>query len=121
MKKKKISKVVNVGIAHVHATFNNTKITISDSNGSTLAWSSSGSKFKGSKKSTPHAAKVIAELVSERAKLYGLKTISIKLKGPGTGRESAVTTLADNFTVTSITDVTPIPHNGCRPSKKRRV
>jgi small subunit ribosomal protein S11 len=120
-KRKQKSRVVSVGIAYVEATFNNTRITISDPNGSVLAWHSAGCHFKGSKKSTPYAAKIVAESVSVRAKEYGLKTISIKLKGPGAGRESAVTSLAASFNVTSITDVTPMPHNGCRPPKRRRV
>lgn len=120
MEKQK-NRIVNVGVAYVEATFNNTKITISDLSGAVLVWYSAGIDFKGSKKSTPYAAKIVAEYVSVKAKKHGLKTISIKLKGPGTGRESAVTTLAANFNVTSITDITPIPHNGCRPPKRRRV
>lgn len=120
-KKKQKNRSVSVGVACVNATFNNTSITISDTNGAVLAWYSAGVDFKGSKKATPYAAKVVAESVAQRVEGYGLKTISIKLKGPGGGRESAVTTLAGKFHVTSISEVTPIPHNGCRPPKKRRV
>jgi len=122
MKKKIKNKTVSVGIAYIEATFNNTRITISDLNGAVLCWASAGQHFKGSKKSTPYAAKIIAEEVATKAQdNYSTKTISIKLKGPGSGRESAVTSLASKFTVTSICDVTPVPHNGCRAPKKRRV
>lgn len=122
MKKNTKNRIVSVGIASVEATFNNTRITISDLNGAVLSWASAGQHFKGSKKSTPHAAKIVADQISKHTQeKYSTKTISIRLKGPGSGRESAVTALANNFTVTSITDVTPIPHNGCRPPKKRRV
>ena len=120
-KKKQKNRLVSVGVACVNASFNNTSITISDLSGAVLAWHSAGADFKGSKKSTPYAARIVAEAVAVKVEKYGLKTISIKLKGPGGGRESAVTTLAGKFHITSIAEMTPIPHNGCRPPKKRRV
>jgi small subunit ribosomal protein S11 len=121
--KKKVKKVVTDGVAHVHASFNNTIITISDRQGNVLCWATAGgSGFRGSRKSTPFAAQVAAERCGEKAKEFGMKTIDVNVKGPGPGRESAVRALnALGFKVTSIADVTPIPHNGCRPPKKRRV
>ena len=121
--RKKVKKVVVDGIAHINATFNNTIITITDRQGNTLSWASSGgSGFRGSRKSTPFAAQVASERAGEAAKEYGLKNVEVRVKGPGPGRESAVRALnSSGFKVQSITDVTPIPHNGCRPPKKRRV
>ena len=120
---KKVKKVVVDGIAHINATFNNTIITITDRQGNTLSWATSGgSGFRGSRKSTPFAAQVASERAGEAAKEYGLKNLEVRVKGPGPGRESAVRALnSSGFKVQSITDVTPIPHNGCRPPKKRRV
>jgi small subunit ribosomal protein S11 len=111
------------GVAHVNATFNNTMITITDVQGNTIAWSSSGTMgFKGSRKSTPYAAQVAAEDVARKAKEHGVQTIEVEVKGPGAGRESALRALQTaGFSVTAIRDVTPIPHNGCRPPKRRRV
>lgn len=122
-KKKKEKKVVIVGIVNVNASFNNTMITVTDLNGNVLSWSSSGSKgFKGSRKSTPYAAQVAAEAAVTKALEYGLKTVMIKVKGPGSGRESAVRAVsAAGLKVTAIRDVTPLPHNGCRARKRRRV
>ena len=121
--KKKIRRDVPAGIAHVHASFNNTIITISDRQGNALAWATSGgSGFRGSRKSTPFAAQVAATRVGETVKEYGMKNLEVRVKGPGPGRESAVRALNNaGFRITMITDVTPIPHNGCRPPKKRRV
>ncbi|CAI8171258.1 MAG: 30S ribosomal protein S11 [Cellvibrionales bacterium UBA7375] len=121
--RKKVKKVVVDGIAHINATFNNTIITITDRQGNTLSWATSGgSGFRGSRKSTPFAAQVASERAGEAAKEYGLKNVEVRVKGPGPGRESAVRALnSSGFKVQSITDVTPIPHNGCRPPKKRRV
>lgn len=114
---------VTDGIAHIHATFNNTVITISDRQGNVLSWCTSGScGFKGSRKSTPFAAQVAAERAGQGALEYGLQNLEVRVKGPGPGREAAVRSLnSAGFKVTSIIDVTPIPHNGCRPPKKRRV
>jgi len=111
------------GIAHIHASFNNTIVTITDRQGNALAWATSGgSGFRGSRKSTPFAAQVAAERVGDMVKEYGLKNLEVEVKGPGPGRESAVRALNNaGFRITNITDVTPIPHNGCRPPKKRRV
>ena len=116
-------KNITSGIAHVSATFNNTKITITDVQGNTIAWSSSGSQgFKGSRKSTPYAAQMAAEDAGRKAMEHGVKTLEVNVKGPGSGRESALRALqAVGFTITAIRDVTPIPHNGCRPPKRRRV
>jgi len=116
-------KNIPVGIAHISATFNNTIVTISDVNGAVLAWSSAGHNgFKGSRKSTPYAAQVTAENVAKKAAEFGIKTISVKIQGPGTGRDSAVRGLiSSGLDVSTIRDITPIPHNGCRPKKKRRV
>jgi len=121
--KTKIKKKVTSGVAHVVSSFNNTIITITDENGNTLAWSSAGQKgFKGSRKSTPFAAQVAAEDVGTKAKEYGLKSLRIEVSGPGSGRESALRSLQTiGYNITSIKDVTPIPHNGCRPRKRRRV
>lgn len=111
------------GVAHVNASFNNTMITITDAQGNTISWSSSGAMgFKGSRKSTPYAAQVAAEDAGKKALEHGMKTIEIEVSGPGSGRESALRALqACGFQITSIRDVTPIPHNGCRPRKRRRV
>jgi small subunit ribosomal protein S11 len=111
------------GIAHIHASFNNTIVTITDRQGNTLAWATSGgSGFRGSRKSTPFAAQVAAENAANTVKEMGMKNMEVCVKGPGPGRESAIRALnAQGFTITSITDVTPIPHNGCRPPKRRRV
>lgn len=121
--KKRERKNVTVGVAHVNASFNNTIVTITDQNGNTIAWSSSGANgFKGSRKSTPFAAQVAAEQAGKKAQEHGMKTIEVLVKGPGAGRESALRALQSvGFNITSIRDVTPIPHNGCRPPKKRRV
>lgn len=111
------------GVAHVNASFNNTVVNITDAQGNTIAWSSSGAKgFKGSRKSTPYAAQIAAEDAAKKAQEHGMKSLEIEVKGPGSGRESALRALqATGFVVTSIRDVTPIPHNGCRPKKRRRV
>ncbi|MCG8399980.1 MAG: 30S ribosomal protein S11 [Firmicutes bacterium] len=111
------------GVAHVNATFNNTMITITDVQGNAISWSSAGSQgFRGSRKSTPYAAQIAAEDAGRKAMDHGMKTLEIEVKGPGSGRESALRALqAIGFTITAIRDVTPIPHNGCRPRKRRRV
>jgi len=116
-------KNITSGIAHVNATFNNTKITITDVQGNTIAWASAGAEgFKGSRKSTPYAAQLAAEDAGRKAQEHGVRTIEVNVKGPGSGRESALRALqAVGFTITAIKDVTPIPHNGCRPPKRRRV
>ncbi len=121
--RKKAKRTVVDGIAHVHASFNNTIITITDRQGNALSWATSGgSGFRGSRKSTPFAAQVAAEKAGIAAQEYGVKNLDVQVKGPGPGRESAVRALNNaGFKITNITDVTPIPHNGCRPSKKRRV
>ena len=121
--KKKIKKVVVDGIAHVHASFNNTIITITDRQGNALSWATSGgSGFRGSRKSTPFAAQVAAEHAGRTAQEYGMKNLEVRVNGPGPGRESSVRSLnALGYKITNIIDVTPIPHNGCRPPKKRRV
>jgi small subunit ribosomal protein S11 len=121
--KKKVKKNVVDGIAHVHASFNNTIITITDRQGNTLAWATAGgSGFRGSRKSTPFAAQVAAESAGNTVKDMGMKNMEVCVKGPGPGRESAIRALnSQGFNITSITDVTPIPHNGCRPPKRRRV
>jgi small subunit ribosomal protein S11 len=122
-KKKKVKKTVVDGIAHVHASFNNTIITITDRQGNALSWATAGGAgFRGSRKSTPFAAQVAAETAGRAALDYGLKNLDVRVKGPGPGRESSVRALhAVGYKITNITDVTPIPHNGCRPPKKRRV
>ena len=116
-------KNITSGVAHVSATFNNTMITISDAQGNTIAWSSAGSTgFKGSRKSTPYAAQVAAESAGRKAMEHGMKTLEVLVRGPGSGRESALRALQSvGFSITTIRDVTPIPHNGCRPRKRRRV
>ena len=121
--RKRVKKQVSDGIAHVHASFNNTIVTITDRQGNALPWATSGgSGFRGSRKSTPFAAQVAAERAGEIAKEYGVKNLEVMVKGPGPGRESSIRALnAAGFRITNITDVTPIPHNGCRPPKKRRV
>jgi small subunit ribosomal protein S11 len=121
--RKKIKKNVSDGITHIHASFNNTIVTITDRQGNTLAWATSGGcGFRGSRKSTPFAAQVAAEKAGTVVKDMGMKTMEVWVKGPGPGRESAVRSLnALGFKITNISDVTPIPHNGCRPPKRRRV
>lgn len=116
-------KNISSGVAHVNATFNNTMITISDAQGNVISWSSAGTVgFKGSRKSTPYAAQVAAEDAGKKAQEHGVRTLEVEVKGPGSGRESALRALqAVGFTITSIRDVTSIPHNGCRPPKRRRV
>lgn len=116
-------KNITSGVAHVNASFNNTMITITDAQGNTIAWSSSGSNgFKGSRKSTPYAAQMAAEDAGKKAMEHGMRTLEVEVKGPGSGRESALRALQTvGFTIMSIRDVTPIPHNGCRPPKRRRV
>ena len=121
--KKRERKNIVTGIAHVAASFNNTMITIADAQGNTISWSSAGTMgFKGSRKSTPYAAQVAAEDAGRKAMEHGVKTLDVLVKGPGAGRESALRALQSvGFTIMSIKDVTPIPHNGCRPRKRRRV
>ena len=121
--KKKIKKEIADGIAHIHATFNNTIVTITDRKGNALAWATSGgSGFRGSRKSTPFAAQVAAENAGKAAQEFGMKNLDVMIKGPGPGRESAVRSFNNlGFKIGNIVDVTPIPHNGCRPPKKRRV
>ena len=121
--RKKEKKNVVVGVAHVAATFNNTIITITDGQGNAISWSSSGMMgFKGSRKSTPYAAQVAAEDAAKKAQEHGMRSLEVEVSGPGSGRESALRALQSaGFTITSIRDVTPIPHNGCRPRKRRRV
>lgn len=121
--KRREKKNVAVGVAHVNSTFNNTIITLSDLQGNVVSWSSAGAHgFKGSRKSTPYAAQVTAEHAGKLAQGHGMKTLSVEVKGPGSGRESALRALQSiGFTVTAIKDVTPVPHNGCRPRKRRRV
>ena len=121
--RKKVKRTVSDGVAHIHATFNNTIITISDRQGNTLGWATAGgSGFRGSRKSTPFAAQVAAEKAGQAAQEMGMKNLEVMVKGPGPGRDSAVRALnAIGFKISRIDDVTPIPHNGCRPPKKRRV
>lgn len=121
--KKKVKRTVSDGVAHIHATFNNTIITITDRQGNALSWATAGgSGFRGSRKSTPFAAQVAAERAGQAAQGMGMKNLEVMVKGPGPGRDSAVRSLnAIGFKITKIDDVTPIPHNGCRPPKKRRV
>ena len=121
--KKKVKKHITTGIAYVHATFNNTIVTIADDSGNVVAWSSAGSKgFKGSRKSTPYAAQIAADDAASKAQAHGLKTLTVKLKGPGSGRETALRALQSRgFKILTIRDTTPMPHNGARPPKKRRV
>jgi len=121
--KRREKKNITSGVAHVNASFNNTVITITDVQGNTIAWSSSGTQgFKGSRKSTPYAAQVAAEDAGRKAQEHGMRVLEVNVKGPGSGRESALRALqAVGFQITAIRDVTPIPHNGCRPPKRRRV
>ncbi|MAR79173.1 MAG: 30S ribosomal protein S11 [Rhodospirillaceae bacterium] len=121
--KKRERKNITSGVAHVNATFNNTLVTITDAQGNAISWSSAGSQgFKGSRKSTPYAAQLAAADAGQKAQEHGLKTLEVLVRGPGSGRESALRALQSvGLTVTSIKDVTPIPHNGCRPPKRRRV
>jgi small subunit ribosomal protein S11 len=121
--KKKVKRTVSDGVAHIHATFNNTIVTISDRQGNALSWATAGgSGFRGSRKSTPFAAQVAAERAGQVAQEMGMKNLEVMVKGPGPGRDSAVRALnAIGFKISRIDDVTPIPHNGCRPPKKRRV
>jgi small subunit ribosomal protein S11 len=121
--KRRERKNISAGVAHVAASFNNTMITITDAQGNAIAWSSAGAMgFKGSRKSTPYAAQVAAEDAGKKAAEHGMKTLEVNVSGPGSGRESAIRALqAVGMTITTIRDVTPIPHNGCRPPKRRRV
>lgn len=121
--KKKVKRSISDGVAHIHASFNNTIVMISDRQGGALTWATAGgSGFRGSRKSTPFAAQVAAERAGEKAKEYGIKNLEVKVKGPGPGRDSAIRALNNvGFKITNISDVTPIPHNGCRPPKRRRV
>ena len=121
--KRRERKNITSGVAHVTASFNNTMITITDAQGNAITWSSAGSQgFKGSRKSTPYAAQIAGEDAGRKAMEHGMKTLEVQVKGPGSGRESALRALQSvGFTITSIRDVTPIPHNGCRPPKRRRV
>lgn len=121
--KKKVKKSISDGIAHVHASFNNTIVMITDRQGNALSWATAGgSGFRGSRKSTPFAAQVAAERAGEKAKEYGVKNLDVRVNGPGPGRDSAVRSLNNcGFKIQNIVDVTPIPHNGCRPPKRRRV
>ena len=123
VRKKKERKNISNGVAHIQATFNNTIITITDPVGNVVAWSTAGSKgFKGSRKSTPFAAQIAAEDCAKKAQEHGMRTVEVYVKGPGSGRESALRALqAAGFSISFIKDVTPIPHNGCRPPKRRRV
>ncbi|MHB8897772.1 MAG: 30S ribosomal protein S11 [Thermoguttaceae bacterium] len=122
-KRRKTRRNVTVGVAHIRATFNNTTVTITDTKGDTLCWASAGTvAFKGSRKSTPFAGQMAAQQAAEKAVKFGMKEVDVRVKGPGSGRESAITALqAAGLTVKSIEDVTPLPHNGCRPKKRRRV
>ena len=121
--RKRERKNITSGVAHVNATFNNPLITITDAQGNAISWSSAGGMgFKGSRKSTPYAAQVAAESAAQKAQEHGMKTLEVNVKGPGSGRESALRALqAAGFNITAIRDVTPVPHNGCRPPKRRRV
>jgi len=122
-KKKRTRRNVTVGVAHIKASFNNTTVTITDTKGDTLCWASAGTtNFKGSRKSTPFAGQCAAQQAAEKAAKFGVRELDVKVKGPGSGRESAITALeAAGMKIKSIEDVTPLPHNGCRPRKKRRV
>ncbi|MCI1904020.1 30S ribosomal protein S11 [Enterococcus hirae] len=122
-RKRRVKKNIEAGIAHIHSTFNNTIVMITDVHGNAISWSSAGALgFKGSKKSTPFAAQMAAETSSKAAMEHGLKTVEVTVKGPGSGREAAIRALqAAGLEVTAIRDVTPVPHNGCRPPKRRRV
>lgn len=122
-KRRKVRRNVTAGVAHINATFNNTTVTVTDTKGDTLCWASAGTcGFKGSRKSTPFAGQCAAQQAAEKAQKFGVKEVDVQVKGPGSGRESAITALqAAGLTVKVIEDCTPIPHNGCRPRKKRRV
>ncbi|MBX3411805.1 MAG: 30S ribosomal protein S11 [Pirellulales bacterium] len=122
-KRRKVRRNVTAGIAYIKATFNNTTVTITDTKGDTLCWASAGtSGFKGSRKSTPFAGQSAAQQAAEKAQKFGVKEVEVRVKGPGSGRESAITALQSaGLTIKSIEDITPLPHNGCRPPKKRRV
>jgi small subunit ribosomal protein S11 len=122
-KKKKARRNVSRGVVHIKATFNNTIVSVTDTNGDVLCWASAGTVgFKGSRKSTPFAAQRAAEIVADKAAKFGLKEVEVQVKGPGSGRESAITALQSaGLSIKAIEDVTPLPHNGCRPPKKRRV
>ena len=122
-KKKRVRRNVTYGVAHINASFNNTTVTITDTKGETLCWSSAGTcGFKGSRKSTPFAGQMAAQQAAEKAVKFGVKEVDVRVKGPGSGRESAITALQGaSLNIKSIEDCTPIPHNGCRPRKKRRV
>ncbi|MBX7165260.1 MAG: 30S ribosomal protein S11 [Pirellulales bacterium] len=122
-KRRKIRRNVTQGVAHIKSTFNNTTVTITDTKGDALCWASAGTTgFKGSRKSTPYAGQMAAQQAAEKASKFGVRELEVKVKGPGAGRESAITALqAAGMTIKSIEDVTPLPHNGCRPRKKRRV
>ena len=120
--KRKEKKNITSGVAHINSTFNNTRVTITDAQGNTVSWSTAGAQgFKGSRKSTPYAAQIAAEEAGKKAQENGMKTLEVEVKGPGSGRESAIRALQVIGTITSIRDVTPIPHNGCRLRKRRRV
>jgi len=121
--RRRARKNISSGVVHVNSSFNNTMVTISDAQGNTISWSSAGAMgFKGSRKSTPYAAQVVAEDAAKKAQEHGLQTVEVNVRGPGSGRESALRALqAAGLTITSIRDTTPIPHNGCRPPKRRRV
>ncbi len=121
--RKKVKKNIPTGVVHIQATFNNTIVTVTDAQGNAVSWSSSGKRgFKGSRKSTPFAAQLAAEDAAKAAQEHGMRTVSVFVKGPGSGREAALRALQSaGFKITSIRDVTPIPHNGCRPPKRRRV
>jgi small subunit ribosomal protein S11 len=122
LRKRREKKNVPEGIAHIQATFNNTIVTITDLNGNTIAWASAGMNFRGSRKSTPFAAQQTADVVAKAAMEHGVRRVEVRVKGPGSGRESTIRALsAAGLEVTSLKDVTPIPHNGCRPPKRRRV
>lgn len=123
VKKKKVKRSVSSGVAHVKASFNNTTVTITDARGDTLCWATSGTTgFKGSRKSTPFAGQMAAQQAAEKAIKFGMKEVEVRVKGPGSGRESAITAIQQaGLIVKSIEDVTPLPHNGCRPKKRRRV
>ena len=122
MRKRREKKNVPEGIAHIQATFNNTIVTITDLNGNIIAWASAGMNFRGSRKSTPFAAQQTADVVAKAAMEHGVRRVEVRVKGPGSGRESTIRALsAAGLEVTSLKDVTPIPHNGCRPPKRRRV
>ena len=122
-RKRRVKKNIEAGVAHIHSTFNNTIVMLTDVHGNAIAWSSAGSLgFKGSKKATPFAAQMAAETAAKAAMEHGLKTVDVTVKGPGSGREAAIRSLqATGLEVTAIRDVTPVPHNGCRPPKRRRV